>query len=72
MSYEIIHSAVYISDAEKTLIGSSGISCLKNLICSDMTQLQKNELVVCLYKGFGDVAPGRKQVPVEEARHNLS
>lgn len=37
----IIHSAVYISDAEKALIRSSGISCLKNLICLDMTQLWK-------------------------------
>lgn len=37
----IIHSAVYISDAKETLMGSSGISCLKKLICLDMTQLQK-------------------------------
>lgn len=44
----IIHSAVYISDAEKALIGSSGISRLKNLICLDMTQLRKMSwLYVC-------------------------
>lgn len=44
----IIHSAVYISDAEKALIGSSGISRLKNLICLDMTQLWKiTWLFVC-------------------------
>lgn len=69
----IIHSAVYKSDAEKALIGSSGISCLKKLICLDMTQLrEKNELVVPLYKGFGDVVAGRKRTPAEEAQHHLS
>jgi len=32
----------------------------------------ENELVVSLYKGSGDVAPGRKQLPAEEAWHDPS
>lgn len=68
----IIHSVVYVSDAKETLMGSSGISCLKKLICLDMTQLQKNEMVLYLYKGFGDVVPSRKWLLCEEAWHNLS
>lgn len=32
----------------------------------------ENDLVVSLYKGFGDVVPGRKRPLAEEARHDLS
>lgn len=32
----------------------------------------ENEMVLCLYKGFGDVVPSRKWLLCEEAWHNLS